>query len=669
MDQAAIQIFRGICSRQLLIILLVCGGMLFSTKLLHAQDDACEKPANSRADKAFEKAVRAYRQYDYSESIQLLNEVVVIEPEYTDAHFMLGLIYIDERRMNLIEASNHFKRVVELCPGYDVYAYYHLARIAYGAKEYEDASRYIGFFLEDVDLIRTDDDYNEAIAIETYASFYAETLNKPVPFDPQPVPGISTAEDEYLPIISPDNEVALFTRRLKIPSRRDDITPQGKFKERFMISSRWDDTFGPGEFMPPPFNLNDNEGGATLTIDNKELFYTLCQYTSDRRYYNCDICTSKRTGNSWSEITSIGDNVNLSNTWESQPSVTSDGRTLYFVSDRPGGFGGYDIYRTSRDSSGIWQSPVNLGSTINTAGNEKSPYIHTDSQTLYFSSDGLVGLGGYDIFFAKLDTNNKWQEPKNIGYPINSFEDDLGFFVSTDGLRGYFASNKFEGFGGWDLYSFDLYEGARPEKVLFVKGDIRNEWDEGYKDTRVELKNVASKKVRDIPVDTVTGEYVAAVLFRDDYILTVKNKGYVNESRYISRVDPKTVKPLNFPVDLKPIEVGMAYRLNDVYFNFNAFDLPPESQVVIREFHDFLVDNPGLKVSIEGHTDNIGNEADNLILSKRRAKAVYNLLIELGIKTNRLSFKGYGESKPIANNDTEEGRSLNRRTEFIIVEK
>lgn len=669
MGQEGFQKCSRIRMKQHIAGLLVMMTLLAATPAANAQQEPCENPANSKAEKVFEKALRAYRQYDYSESIRLLYEVIDIEPDYTDAHFMLGLIYIDDRRMNLNEASKNFKLVIDRCPQYDVYAYYHLARIAYGAKEYEDASRYIGVFLEDVDQIRTDADYNEAVAIETYAKFYAEVLNNPVPFDPEPVPGISTAEYEYLPIISPDNEVALFTRRLKIPSMRDDITPQGKFKERFMVSRRWDGAFGPGDFMPQPFNLNDNEGGATLTIDNKELFYTLCRYTNDRRYYNCDICTSRRTGNTWSEITSIGDAVNLPDTWESQPSVTSDGMTLYFVSDRPGGYGGYDLYKTTRDSIGVWSRPVNLGPAINTTGNEKSPYIHTDSQTLYFSSDGLVGLGGYDIFFTKLDSSGTWKEPKNIGYPINSFEDDLGFFVSTDGLNGYFASNKFEGFGGWDLYSFDLYEGARPEKVLFVKGDIRNQWDEGFKNTRVELKNVASKKVRDIPVDSITGEYVAAVLFRDDYILTVKNKGYVNESRYISRVDPKTVKPLNFPVDLKPIEVGMAYRLNDVYFDFNAFDLPPASKAVIREFYEFLVDNPGLKVSIEGHTDNIGNDADNLILSKRRAKAVYNHLLELGIKAGRLSFKGFGESRPIADNDTEEGRALNRRTEFIITEK
>ncbi len=635
----------------------------------HAQDAGCPGAGNKKADKIFEKAVRAYRQYDYRTCIGLLNDVVEAEPEYTDAYFMLGLVYIDERRMNLKAARHNFEEVVRLCPGYDPYAYYHLARIAYGAAEYDDAYAYISVFLEDVDRIRTDEEYNEAVAIQDYSAFYGELLGNPVPFEPKPVKGISTDDDEYLPIISPDNELALFTRREKIPPRRDDITPQVKYKERFMASERVDGSFTRGDAMPPPFNMNDNEGGATLTIDNKELFYTLCKYTSDNRYYNCDICYSRKKFGTWSEIRNLGGQVNQENTWESQPSVTSDGKTLYFVSDRPGGFGGYDIYRTSRDSLSNWGPPVNLGPVINSPGNEKSPFIHTDSQTLYFSSDGKMGLGGYDIFFAKIDSTGKWSEPANIGYPINSTDDDVGFFVSTDGHHGYFASNKFDGVGGWDLYSFELYEEARPEKVLFVKGQVSRPDTSDFKNTRVQLKNVATRKVRDIPVDTLTGKYVAAVLFRDDYVLTVKQKGYVNEARYLARVDPRNAEPLDFPVDLKPIRVGMSYRLNDVYFAFNAFDLPPESKTVIEEFYRFLTDNPTLKVSIEGHTDDIGNDEDNLLLSRQRAKAVFDYLVYLGIDAGRLRFKGFGESRPIAGNDTEEGRARNRRTEFVIIEK
>ena len=641
------------------------------TSVAHSQSlsDSCPDYKSNRADKAYDKAIKAFSQRSYSECIGLMKEVINIEPDYVDAYYVLALIYIKESRMNLKAAKENFLKVISICPSYDVYAYYHLARIAYGAQDYQAAYNYISLFLEDVDKIKTDEDYDEAIRIKDFSKFYADMLNHPVPFEPRPVPGISTEYDEYLPIISPDNEMALFTRKIKTESRKDDFTTQTGLKEKFMFSLRSDDEFGRGQLMPLPFNKYDNEGGATLTINNKLLYYTLCKYTSDRRYYNCDICYSENIAGTWTNIQSISDKVNSENSWESQPSITSDGKTLFFVSDRAGGLGGYDIYKTLKDKNGDWGPPENLGSAINTAGNEKSPFIHTDSQTLYFSSDGLMGLGGYDIFLSKLGENGEWSEPKNIGYPINSFDDDVGFFVSTDGQYGYFASNKFGGFGGWDLYSFDLYEAARPEKVLLVRGKISDEEHTGYVDAKVEIKNVETKKITELDVDSVTGEYFGAVLLRNDYIMSVKKKGYVQESKYISKISQRASKPLDLFIDLKPIQVGMSYRLNDIYFDFNSFELLPESMLVIDEFYQFLVENPNLKISIQGHTDNIGSAEDNRLLSENRAQAVYTHLIQRGIKANRLEYKGFGESKPIEANNTEDGRARNRRTEFVIIEK
>ncbi len=643
-----------------------------SPNLLFAQSDTgCPRIKNNRADKIYDKGIRADRQRNYSEALRQLNLVVEIEPGYVDAHFVLGLIHIKDSRMNLKAAKEDFLHVVDICPDYDVYAYYHLARIYYGAEDYVNSEKYITLFLRDVDKIKTDADYGEAFRILEFSKFYNKMLKNPVPFDPQPVPGVSTEFDEYLPIISPDNEMALFTRKLKLPPSKNDLVPQTKYVEKFMFSRREEGEFGRGEAMPFPFNLNDNEGGATLTIDNKTLFYTLCKFSKGKKYYNCDICTSELSNGKWTEIKNISEKVNREDTWESQPSITSDGKVLYFVSDRDGGFGGYDIYSTRLDSLGEWGVPQNMGPQINTAGNEKSPFIHTDSQTLYFSSDGHLGLGGYDIFFTKLGKDGKWDKPKNIGYPINSFDDDLGFFVSTNGQRGYYASNKFEGFGGWDLYSFDLYEAARPEEVLFVKGKVLEEDkgdSTGFKNTRVELKNMETKKVTQVAVDTVTGEYVTALLFQDDYIMTVKKKGFVQESKYISRIDKRFSVPAIIDMNLKPIQTGKSYRLNDIYFGFNSFDLKKESEFVIEEFYDFLLENPELKISIQGHTDNVGSKQDNLLLSENRAKAVYSYLLELGMDCNRVDFRGFGESRPVAGNETEKGRALNRRTEFVIEE-
>jgi outer membrane protein OmpA-like peptidoglycan-associated protein/tetratricopeptide (TPR) repeat protein len=642
--------------------------IVFVNEIFPQSENNCQELKNSRADKVYEKGIKAFQQRNYSEAIRELNNTIDIEPEYVDAHYALGLIYIKDNRMNLKAAKKYFLEVIDLCPEYNPYVYYHLARIYYGAGEYEEAHKYVSVFLEDVDMIDSDEEYNNAVGIQEYSAFYMEMLNNPVPFDPKPVPGISTEYDEYLPIISPDNEMALFTRKFNLPPQRGDLFQSEQFRERFMFSWKENEVFNKGRNMPYPFNQNPNEGGATLTIDNRLLFYTICKYTQDQRYFNCDICYSEFKDGSWTDIKGISEKVNLNNAWESQPSVTSDGQTIFFVSDREGGYGGYDIYTTNKDKTGCWCEPINLGPTINTAGNEKTPFIHTDSKTLYFSSDGRMGIGGYDIFFSKIDLNGNWTEPENIGYPINSFDDDVGFFVSTNGEFGYFASNKYEGMGGWDLYYFELYEAARPEKVLFLKGKLAAIEENALQKTRIELRNTETKAVTEIEIDTVTGEYVAAVLFNADFVMTVKEKGFVQKTKYISKIDPRYTVPVNADVKLEPIEVGKSYRLNDIYFDFNSSELTYESKFVIDEFFEFLNENPGLKVSIQGHTDNIGSTEDNLVLSEKRAEAVYQYLISIGVDPSRINYKGFGEQNPVADNRSEEGRSLNRRTEFVIVD-
>jgi len=657
------------CFRKIIPLFLLLLLLNFHQESFTQTIESCPELSNKRADKQYDKAIKAYQQRNNSECIRYLNEVIDMEPNFVDAYFVMGLIYIEKSRPNLKAAKTSFENVIEICPTYDIYAYFYLAQIAYGSKDYSNSAKYINNFLEDVDLIKSDADYNEAVGILEYSNFFNQLMNNPVPFNPRPVPGISTELDEYLPIISPDRDLAMYTRRIKIPPRRDDLTPRVKYKEKFMFSKRNGNNFSLGQEMPPPFNKNDNEGGATLTIDNKTLYYTLCKFAQGKKYYNCDICFSENIYGTWTEIQNISEKVNHPDAWDSQPTVTSDGKSIFFVSDRDGGYGGYDLYKTQKDDKGEWGTPENLGPTINTPGNEKSPFIHTDSQTLYFSSDGFMTMGGYDIFFSKIDSTGNWKQPRNIGYPINSYDDDIGFFASTDGRFGFFASNKYDGKGGWDVYYFDLYEEARPEKVLFIKGSVVTTGDQNFKNMRIELKNVGNQEITDIEVDTITGEYVAALPFRDDYILTVKSKGFVQETNYLSHIDPRYKAIVDLIVNLKPIEVGMSYNLNDIYFDFNSADLRPESKIVITEFNNFLMENPNIKVSIQGHTDNIGNDQANLILSESRAQSVYQHLLSSGTPANRINYKGYGESKPVVSNDTENGRSRNRRTEFVIIEK
>jgi outer membrane protein OmpA-like peptidoglycan-associated protein len=630
----------------------------------------CTCNPDRKTEKIYQEGIDFLKRSAYGSAAQQMRLVLKSEPECIDANYAMGIINFRKKDYNLKEAERYFLKVIGACPEYDVYAYYYLGEINYGLERYGEAVTYLAAFIKDPDKIKTDADYNRARELLDYSNFINGLTNSPVPFDPKVVEGISTEQNEYLPILSPDNQLAFFTREIKLQPDRNSLTQEVKFKEKFCVSTLDSSgKYSPGEIMEDPFNVQDNEGGATITADNHTLYYTVCRFDVAKGYLNCDIYMSENAGGYWQPIRNAGNTINGTDSWESQPSVSADGRTLYFVSDRKGGLGGYDIYRSAKGDNGEWGIPVNLGSAINSRLNEKSPFIHPDGKTLYFSSDGLMGIGGYDIFFARLGDKGEWEKPRNIGYPINSPDDEVGFFVSTDGTKGFFASNKYKGAGGWDLYSFDLYPGARPEKVLFIRGNVREEFSEEPMKARIELKNMETKKISEIPMDTLTGNYVAIAPFNSDYLMTVKKQDHVYESKYISRSDSLFTNPARLDIEMKPIELNMSYRINDIYFGFNSFELQKESKAVLDQLIEFLIENDNISIQIQGHTDNIGNDASNLKLSESRAEAVYRYLIAEGINENRLTYKGFGKSEPVASNDSEEGRAKNRRTVFVITHK
>ncbi len=663
--------------------------MIFQAGLLHAQDeDPCGK-VDKKLNKTWESALSNYQQARayaafpdraevyYKESNMLFKQVMEQQPDYAPTYYFLGCISIFKKESSFNFAEKYFLKAIELCPDGMHDAYFQLGKLYFSMDRMDPASRYLKKYLDKPELIVDDSLQSEARLLYDWSAEAVRLLNNPVPFNPHVVSGISSNTDEYLVIISPDNEKAFFTRKTEIKDNHSAWASDLQYKEKFFVSSRspqagvsWSNIpFDKGIEMPAPFNMEQNEGGATITIDNKELIYTVCRLVDPKNpasYTNCDLYYSKFEFGDWSDIVPLP-NVNTPDHWESQPSISSDGKTLYFISDRPGGVGGYDIYTSTRDESGVWSIPVNMGKTVNSKGNEKSPFIHTDSQTLYFSSQGRPGMGGYDIYYCRKQDSGEWTKPANIGYPINTKYDDVGFFVSTDGKYGYFGSNNMTmGIGGWDFYSFELYEEARPEKVLFIKGTVKNEQDDRPVEAKIEIKNMATREVKEIPVDFETGTYVAAMKFETDYLLTVKKPDFVYESTYISMDDSTFDAPSSINVDLQPVEIGKAYRMKDIYYESNSADLKPESKKVLDEFTEFLGENPNIQVKIQGHTDNIGSDASNLMLSENRAKSVYEYLISKGINASRLSYKGFGESSPIDTNDTEAGRAMNRRTEFLV---
>ena len=659
--------FRKFITGLLSLLFLFLSSAVIAERTL---SDTCAKNFSKKAEKIYAEGINYFKKGNFTEAAKSMKDAIKEESDFVDAYYVLGLINFKKTNSNFKEARRNFLKVLDLCPGYDIETCYYLGEISYGNEQYDSTVTYLNKFLSDVDKIKSDKNYNRAMVLFQYSKFYIEITSHPVPFEPKVVEGISTFQDEYLPILSPDNQMALYTRNEKVPPDRNTLIQTEKYKERFMYSDlQADGTFSEGAEMPPPFNIKGNQGGATLTIDNNTIYYTICQNNKDNTYRNCDIYFSEFINGSWTPVRSVSNKINSLLTWEAQPSISSDGKTIFFVSDRSGGVGGYDIYKSVKKGNGEWGDPINLGSNINSQGNEKSPFIHPDGKTLYFSSDGWMGLGGYDIFFSRLKDDSTWSKPVNIGYPINSPEDEIGFFVSTNGTKGFFASNKFQGKGGWDLYSFDLYSEARPEKTMLLKGTIKSETETEPVKAKILLKNVETKKTSEIPMDSTTGNYVTVAPFNNDYIMTVKKEGYVYETRYISHSDSNYNTPARLDVEIQPIELNKSYEINDIYFAFNSVELTPESKLVLDQLLEFLTDNFSICIQIQGHTDNIGNDADNLRLSENRAKSVYNYLITNGLPQSRLTYHGYGKAMPVADNSTEEGRAKNRRTVFVINRK
>ena len=648
-------------------IRIVVALIIVAPGLLKAQDknELCPLSDNKKANKLYEKALDVVKA-DKNEARQLLKEAIEIEPDFARASWVLADLLHKQKKFE--EAEPYLRVVTRVCPEFEPLAFFRLGTIEFEAKKWNDAKANFQQFLDS--RSKKEAEKSQAREMIKACTFYSEGFAKPVPFNPKPLAAISTDVDEYLPIITPDNETVYFTRSSFVENKfTGGIAEEKKRQERFTSAANTGgNSFAQGTNMPSPFNSNNNEGGASLSADNKYMFFTICKDEGGDGL-NCDLWYTTQNNGSWDQIKNAGTAINGKETWESQPSLSSDGKTLYFASNRAGGLGGIDIWKTQKDAKGNWKIPENLGPRINSEGNEKSPFFHSDGQTLYFSSTGHLGYGGYDIYMSKLHSDTGWGAPKNIGYPINSEKDDLGFFVSTDGKYGYFASDKLKGNGGWDIYSFDLYKEVRPERVLFVSGALKDENNKIVGDAKVEIKNARTKEVTEVAVDSATGKYVAVVAFDDDQIITVKQPGKAFTSQYFSKSDTSLGKPMKMDLKVESVEVGKPYKINNIYFKTSSALINPETVTIVGELTEYLNENKSIKIAIHGHTDNAGNVAVNLKLSDARAKTVFDLLVLNGINPNRLTYRGFGSSKPVASNLTDKGKGLNRRTEFVVTAK
>jgi outer membrane protein OmpA-like peptidoglycan-associated protein len=436
-------------------------------------------------------------------------------------------------------------------------------------------------------------------------------------------------------------------------------------REDFMESNMSKKGFSLAKPIEGDINIEPKKGAITSSQDGDWILFA--GQFSGQGFGNYDIYKSVYTPKGWSEPENLGANINTE-FWESSPSLSPDNRVLFFSSNRPGGYGGKDLYVSYRNANGSWGPARNMGPEINTKGDELAPFIHPDNQTLYFTSDGLPGYGGSDIYVLRKNADADWGKPENIGYPINTIENEGSLAVSADGLTAYYASDRADSRGDLDLYQFEMRPDIRPFRTLYVKGFVTDKLSGKGIPSSVELfDNINNKALMKVQTDE-KGEYFITLPTGRDYTFTVNRKGYLfySEQYSLSKKDADSTYQKN--IALQPVALHANFVFNNILFKNNSFELPTAAFIELDKLVQVLNENPSIKLEINGHTDNIGKQEDNLVLSSNRAKAIVNYLNSKNIEAKRLSYKGYGSSKPIADNNTEEGRAKNRRTEFTVTD-
>jgi len=666
--------------------ILIIGSLFFS--LVAVAQTGCEYHPSSKVEKLIAQGSDT-KKYKSPERKEFLEKALEIEPECLPCLQKLGeSAFIRAKAGGSFDTSKRLlEQLVNLCPEYHSEPYYFLGAIAYADHGYEAAEAYFEKFLRfpDSDPSKFEKDYQKKyaeveealVSVKAYAEIYKDKFD----FRPLLVLGVSSSKDEYLPFISPDGEL-MFITRMKMYQAKGDATP--KSIEEFTWCYRPDinSTFDSGEALSKPFNNGLSCGGASIAVDNKELIVAV-KNPLPKNPNNFDLFSTRfeliNHGSDvqeykWSELVNLGPQINTEDGWESQPSLSGDGKTLFYTVFRAdcikdsNGNPTHDIYYSKRQVDGSWAVGIPLLAPINSKGQDKAPFMHSDSHTFYFSSDGGIGVGGMDIFYCDMLPDGTFSRPKNLGYPINTEADELGIVVTSDGEIAYFGAKNFNGNKGWDIYQFDMPQKARPEKVMVLKGKVKDDEGKPIQNAKVELTYNESKEKEQIKVNNDDGTYAAIVKIQrnENVTLTVEGEGLAFNSRLITKKDAPAPVVTKLNLDAPKAQANKPVVINDIFYSTAKAEIEEASKNILDAFAGYLIANPSMEIEIRGHTDDVGDDATNKTLSTERAFEVFNYLATKGVEGKRMTYTGFGKAKPIAENSSEEGRAKNRRTEFVI---
>lgn len=642
-------LYRFVMMRLLVILLLITGSvygqMPLSTK-------------NRKAIEHYTEADNFRVRGQFSQAINLLQQAIQRDRNFVEAYYRLGIVYMSLK--DFPKAIENFEKGLSLTNDIRKQRvfWYDLGESYFTIGEYDKAENTISSFLQAETQNRQR--IQHARLLLDNIAFARENQRNASLYRQRPLSDtVNAFVMQYFPVLTADQQSLIFTRRLgNGPNEDEDLVISRKDAR-----GRW----------TAPVSLSDNinsdlnEGTCTISADGRRLIFTSC--VGRKGFGSCDLYESVKVGDTWSEPRNLGRNLNSAD-WESQPALSADGRTLYFVSDRRGGVGRRDIWVSHLDDNGEWTRARNVGKPVNTIYDEISPFIHANNRVLYFASNGLVGFGGYDIFFSERDSAGLWTAPKNMGSPINNHEDQFSLFITADGKKGYYSHEELrEGYTRSRIFEMDIPEEDRVRYVSnYVKGRVTDRVTGEPLGAAIELINLATHETESlVHADSVTGAYLFVLTEGSEYALYVSMPGYLFRSLNFNYSEQEHMKPISLDVALDRAAEGTTAVLQNIFFDVDSYALHAKSRTELEKIRRFLEDNPGLRVEIGGHTDNSGSVTYNQQLSERRARSVYDYLVGVGIDARRLVPKGYGPSVPVADNSTVEGRSQNRRIEFKLI--